>query len=163
MRLGLYESIFCVFLCTNKLAVSRKENSFFAGSYKLSYFFQLQHHEGMTGLSWMGNAITLKSENELRTMTSKWNIRHMVLMPLRTVQLHLDSWMYDSQLQKVYHCLHCQFVDVCCTVSCLQSLYYTGSPSNKTIYVCSCNVLMNIETSNMFFTCRSPFKYIISS
>lgn len=51
-----------------------------------------------------GEVITRKSESELRTVTSKCSVRHIVRKPLadRTT----ESWQYVGQQLKAYHCLH---------------------------------------------------------
>ncbi|PRD23958.1 UNVERIFIED_CONTAM: hypothetical protein NCL1_45018 [Trichonephila clavipes] len=45
-----------------------------------------------------------------------------------------------------------QFVDVCCTMDCVQGCFYTGSLSRKTIDGCVCIGLMSTEPSNMIGT-----------
>ncbi|GFU29287.1 uncharacterized protein TNCV_3334841 [Trichonephila clavipes] len=42
-----------------------------------------------------------------------------------------------------------QFVDVCCTVDCVQGCFYTGSPSRQTIDGYVCNGLMSIEPDKL--------------
>ncbi|GFW88578.1 uncharacterized protein TNCV_828471 [Trichonephila clavipes] len=42
-----------------------------------------------------------------------------------------------------------QFVDVCCTVDCMQGYLYTGSPSRQTIDSCVGNGVMNTEPGGL--------------
>lgn len=58
-----------------------------------------------------------------------------------------DSWQHIGQLQQVYHCLLCEFVDVCCIADCV--LLFSGFTSRFvtiTIDTCGYNVFMNIAT-----------------
>ncbi|GFX95375.1 uncharacterized protein TNCV_3684271 [Trichonephila clavipes] len=67
-----------------------------------------------------------------------------------TIQLHPGSWQHVGLLLQVYLCRLHQFVDICCTVGCVQACLYTESLSRQTIDVC--NELMSVEPGKLIGT-----------
>ncbi|GFW28151.1 uncharacterized protein TNCV_2818291 [Trichonephila clavipes] len=69
-----------------------------------------------------------------------------------TVQLPSGSWHPVDLLLQVYECRLRQFVDVCCTMDCVQGCLYTGFPLRQTIDSCVCNGLMNTKPGKLIGT-----------
>ncbi|GFV62040.1 uncharacterized protein TNCV_4108431 [Trichonephila clavipes] len=61
------------------------------------------------------------------------------------VQLPLGSWQLVGLLL-------CEFVDICCTVDCVQGCLYTESPSRQTIDGCVFNGLIITESGKLIDT-----------
>ncbi|GFW95862.1 uncharacterized protein TNCV_1625221 [Trichonephila clavipes] len=66
-----------------------------------------------------------------------------------TVQFPPGSWQPVGLLLQVYQCQLRRFVNVCCTVDCVQGCLYTGSPSRQTIDGCVCNEFMSTEPGKL--------------
>lgn len=65
-----------------------------------------------------------------------------LMVVMWTVQLHLDSLQHINQLLQVHHCLHRQFLDIWCTMGCMQYIFYTRSLARKIASpnTCVCNM-----------------------
>ncbi|GFU88941.1 hypothetical protein TNCV_4446161 [Trichonephila clavipes] len=71
-----------------------------------------------------------KIERGRLKVTSACDDRHLVCMAVnnRTASF----WqLVDSSLVYRYRCINVGFVEVCCTVGCVQGFLYTGTPLGK--------------------------------
>ncbi|GFX56888.1 transposable element Tcb2 transposase [Trichonephila clavipes] len=87
-----------------------------------------------------------KTGSARRKVTSARDDRHLLRMAVN------DRTASSRQLVYCYRCTNVGFVDVCCTVDCMQGCLYTGSPSRQTIDGCVCNGLMNTEPGKLIGT-----------
>ncbi|GFX79544.1 uncharacterized protein TNCV_825331 [Trichonephila clavipes] len=101
---------------------------------------------------------TRKTGSVRRKVTSACDNRHLLHMAVNDRTFFSSSWQYVVLLLQVYKCRLRQFVNVCCTVDCVQWCLYTGFPSRQTIDGCACNVLMSTEPDKLIgFTDESSF------
>ncbi|GFS55936.1 transposable element Tcb2 transposase [Trichonephila clavipes] len=64
----------------------------------------------------------------------------------------VDTWAVNPSPNFHPTCTNVGFVNICCTVDCVQGGLYTGSPSRQTIDGCVCNGLMSTEPDKLIGT-----------